>query len=181
MWDKVLDVPGFVRISEYGETLIRVVSNPYYYKVHYYPDKKTGKLKRAFCEVKKCKICNDELFPATARRAIQRYSMWVIWGDKRRLSILEVGKRLFFEIAKVIKKYPLSRNYDMGIVRKGQGYQTEYIITKCNNFILKDEFWNELDEKISQYDMRGLVGDLQAKEQMILMLEEEERILNKAW
>ena len=48
-------------------------------------------------------------------------------------------------------------------------------------FKYKPETYKEIDDKISMYNMKGLVGDKALKAEMIFAFGEEQRILDKAW
>ena len=172
-------LPRFITIHPGCQNVVRITGKPFGYRVHYYSDQ-TGKLRRAFCEGDQCKCCKNDLIPAIQRRPSSRYSMWVI--QNKSLAILEVGKLLFGQIAQVVMATSEpTENYDIGISRSGEKFETTYSVDRWPILKYQDEFWKDIQNTIGQFSMKGLVGDPEARELMLLDIQEEERVLNKSW
>lgn len=171
--------PGFVRLAN-GRNEFRIFKKPFAFGVHWLSANE-GKQLRVLCEPGSCEVCGNEALSFRERTPQKRYSMWVTVSQGLTLKVWEMGAGLFRDVSKIVCENPKTEDYDIEVWREGEGIDTRYRVLKMPEFKYKPETYKEIDDKISMYNMKGLVGDKALKAEMILAFGEEQRILDKAW
>lgn len=170
--------PGFVRLIN-GRNELRIFKKPFAFGVHWLLNE--GKQSRFLCEPGNCEVCDNLALPFRERTPQKRYSVWVTISQGLTLKVWEMGVGLFRDVRKIVSENPKTEDYDIEIWREGDGIDTRYRVNRMPEFKYRPETYKEIDDKISMYNMKGLVGDKCLKAEMIFAFGEEQRILDKAW
>lgn len=171
--------PGFLRLTN-GRNVLRIFRRPFTFGVHWVTIGE--RLTRILCEPGNCDYCTNESLPFKERTPQRRFAMWVTVNQGMILKVWEVGTGLFEDVKQVVIREGLNtEDYDIEVWREGLGIETRYKVIRMSDFKYKPERYEEIDNKINMYNMKGLVGDKDLRAKMLLSFEEEQRILDKAW
>lgn len=149
-----------------GAQKIRIIDDePFSFWQHWLPKQSTS----VVCPGKDCPICNvikaqkankeTPQYNSTHRHAIR------IWNyDTNQMEVLIQGKTFFAQLLTLLKEVGDLRNYDIKVIKSGEGKNTTYTVLPC----AASDF--EFEDKLSEVNMEDLFAPPE-KEVIIQLME----------